>query len=72
MFLDGKNEENGVIVIENDETPDGYFITRYKLKKDDLSTIGLNLKLIIKQNGKERSLFKKHFYLQAWSIWVHQ
>ena len=58
MFLDGKNEENGVIVIENDETPDGYFITRYKLKKDDLSTIGLNLKLIIKQNGKERSLFK--------------
>jgi len=52
MFLDGKNEENGVIVIENDETPDGYFITRYKLKKDDLSTIGLNLKLIIKQNGK--------------------
>ena len=58
MFLDGKNEENGVIVIENDETPDGYFITRYKLKKEDLSTIGLNLKLIIKQNGKERSLYK--------------
>ncbi|MEL0338435.1 MAG: GWxTD domain-containing protein, partial [bacterium] len=58
MFLDGKNEENRVIVIENDETPDGYFITRYKLKKDDLSTLGLNLKLIIKQNGKERSLFK--------------
>ena len=72
MFLDGKNEENGVIVIENDETPDGYFITRYKLKKDDLSTIGLNLKLIIKQNGKERSLFKKYFYFQAWSIWVYQ
>ncbi|GIQ98861.1 hypothetical protein CM15mP5_2960 [bacterium] len=58
MFLDGKNEENGVIVIKNDETPNGYFITRYKLKKDDLSTIGLNLKLIIKQNGKERSIFK--------------
>ena len=58
MFLDGKNEANGVIVIENDETPDGYFITRYKLKKDDLSTIGLNLKFIIKQNGKERSLYK--------------
>ena len=34
-------------------------MTRYKLKKDDLSTIGLNLKLIIKQNGRERSLFKK-------------
>ena len=58
MFLDGKNEENGVIVIENDETLNGYFVTRYKLKKDDLSTIGLNLKLIIKQNGKERSLYK--------------
>ena len=58
MFLDGKNEKEGVVVINNDETLDGYFITRYKLKKDDLSTIGLNLKLIIKQNGKERSLFK--------------
>ena len=58
MFLDGKNEENGVIVIENDETLNGYFVTRYKLKKEDLSTIGLNLKLIIKQNGKERSLYK--------------
>ena len=30
----------------------------HKLKKDDLSTIGLNLKFTIKQNGKERSLFK--------------
>ena len=58
MFLDGKNEEDGVILIDNDETLEGYFITRYKLKKDDLSTIGLNLKLIIKQNGKERSLYK--------------
>ena len=36
MFLDGKNEENGVIVIENNETPNGYFVARYKLKKDDL------------------------------------
>ena len=26
MFLDGKNEENGVIVIESDETPDGYLL----------------------------------------------
>tara|TARA_B100000941_G_scaffold157220_1_gene111559 strand:- start:65 stop:1339 length:1275 start_codon:yes stop_codon:yes gene_type:complete len=59
MFLDGKNEEDGIIVIDNNETPDGYFMTRYKLKKDDLSTIGLNLKLIIKQNGREKSLFKK-------------
>ncbi len=58
MFLDGKNEEDKVILIENDETLDGYFITRYKLKKDDLSNIGLNLKLKIKQNGKERSIFK--------------
>ena len=58
MFLDGKNEKDGFIILENKETSDGYFITRYKLKKDDLSRIGLNLKLIIKQNGKERSLFK--------------
>ena len=58
MFLDGKNEKDGFIVLESEETSDGYFITRYKLKKDDLSRIGLNLKLIIKQNGKERSLFK--------------
>ena len=58
MFLDGKNEKDGIIVIDNNETSDGYFITRYKLKKDDLSTIGINLKLIIKQNGRERSLFK--------------
>ena len=58
MFLDGKNKEDKVILIEDDETSDGYFITRYKLKKDDLSTIGLNLKLVIKQNGKERSIFK--------------
>ena len=58
MFLDGKNEKDGFIILENEETSDGYFITRYKLKKDDLSRIGLNLKLIIKQNGKERSLFK--------------
>ena len=58
MFLDGKNEKNGAIIIESDETSDGYFITRYKLKKDDLSSIGRNLKFIIKQNGKERSLFK--------------
>ena len=58
MFLDGKNEKDGFIVLESEETSDGYFITRYKLKKDDLSRIGLNLKLIIKQNGKERSLLK--------------
>jgi len=58
IFLGGKNEEDGVIVIEEDENLEGYFITRYKIKKEDLSTIGLNLKLIIKQNGKERSIFK--------------
>ena len=58
MFLDGKNEKDGFIVLESEETSDGYFITRHKLKKDDLSRIGLNLKLIIKQNGKERSIFK--------------
>tara|TARA_A100001234_G_scaffold211073_1_gene211353 strand:+ start:210 stop:1469 length:1260 start_codon:yes stop_codon:yes gene_type:complete len=58
MFLDGKNEEDGVIVIDKDETLDGYFVTRYKFKKEDLSTIGLNLKLIIKQNEKESSIFK--------------
>ena len=58
MFLDGKNEEDAVVIIENDETPKGYFVTRYKLKKDDLSRLGLNLKFILKQNGKERSIFK--------------
>ena len=58
MFLDGKNEKDGFIVLESEETSDGYFITRYKLKKDDLSRIGFNIKLIIEQNGKERSLFK--------------
>ena len=58
MFLDGKNEEDAVIIIENDETPMGYFVTRYNLEKDDLSRLGLNLKFIIKQNGKERSIFK--------------
>jgi len=58
MFLDSKNEEDAINVIENDETTDGYFVTRYKLKKDDLSSIGLNFKLIIKQDGKERSIFK--------------
>ena len=58
MFLDGKNEKDGFIIIKNEETSDGYFITRYKLKKDDLSRIGFNIKLIIEQNGKERSLFK--------------
>ena len=58
MFLDGENEEGRIIVIDNDGTSDGYFVNRYKLKKDDLSTTGLNVKLIIKQKGRERSIFK--------------
>ena len=43
MFVDGKNEKDGVIVIDKDETLDGYFITRYKLKK----MIYLRLDLIL-------------------------
>ena len=58
MFLDGKNEESGFTIINDKQAIDGYFINRYKLKKDDLSAIGLNIKLIIKQNRKERSVFK--------------
>ncbi len=58
MFLDGKNEKGKIVLINNDETSAGFFVIRHKLKKEDLSTIGLNLKLNIKQNKKERSVFK--------------
>lgn len=58
MFYDGKNENERVIIIDNDETFDGYFLQRHKLKKEYLSSIELNLKFIIKQGGKERSIFK--------------
>ena len=58
MFLDGKNAQHGVVVIDNVETKDEFFVSRYKLKEEDLSKIGSSLKLIIKQKKRERSVFK--------------
>ena len=58
MFFDGKNEKDRVVVIDNVEAIDEFFVSRYKLKKEDLSRIGSTLKLIIKQKGRERSVSK--------------
>ena len=52
------NNDNGVYVIADKEESQGFFTHRYFLKKEDLSSIGIDIKFIVEQGSKEKSIFK--------------
>ena len=52
------NNDNGVYVIADKEESKGFFTHRYFLKKENLSSIGIDIKFIVEQGSKEKSIFK--------------
>ncbi len=57
MVLD-HNSSKEYYVLADEENSQGFFAHRYSLKKEDLASIGLDIKFIVKQGGKEESIFK--------------
>jgi len=57
MVLDD-SKNNGVYILADEENSKGFFTHRYNLKKEDLSSIALDIKFFLKQGSKEKSIFK--------------
>ena len=57
MVLDD-NKNNEVYILADEENSKGFFKHRYTLKKEDLSSIALDIKFFLKQGSKEKSIFK--------------